>query len=255
MDPNAAASHHDGADPAALAALRHVRCDEERALLEDEVIRRFRPLARSLATRYAHRGAETEDLVAVADFALLKALRRFDSERGSFAPFATATILGEIKKYFRDCCWTVRPTRRIQEFQGQVTSAADELRRDGGPGGVAEIAASLDVPIADVHEALSASKNFSAKSLDAPADHEGHALGSTLPTYEDGYELVEERVSARALCADLAPEDRELLRLRYFEDRTQQEIASLLETNQVQVSRRLKGVLAALRAGVATPSY
>src|SRR4051794_1552915 len=89
----------------------------DRSELEGEIVRRFRPLARGQAARFSHRGIDGEDLAAVADFALLKAIRRFDPERGCFAAFATATIRGEIKKYFRDHGWMIRPTRRIQELQ------------------------------------------------------------------------------------------------------------------------------------------
>ncbi len=222
---------------------------QERRLIEDELVARYLGLANHLAQRYSGRGADRDDLVQVASFALVKAIRGFDHDRGEFVPFATVTILGEIKKYFRDHCWGVRPPRRIQQLQADIAAATergmqDEARTpDDG-----DLARELSADVADIREAQAARSCFSPTSLDQPVRMGGRPLGETLTSEESDYELVEEWVSVAPLCRQLDDSERELLRLRFIEDKTQQEIAAIVGVSQMQVSRRLAKVLDTLRS-------
>ena len=220
----------------------------ERAALEDEVVRRHLGLARHLAGRYAGRGVDRDDLVQVANFALVKAIRGFHHDRGEFVPFATVTILGEIKKYFRDHCWGVRPPRRIQQMQADITAASERrLQNDSRTPLVADIARDIDASESDVREAMAARGCFSPTSLDQPVRDGGQPLGETLSWDESAYSFIDDWVTVGPLCEQLGDDERELLRLRFVEDRTQQEIADLVGVSQMQVSRRLAKLLEKLR--------
>lgn len=231
-----------------LHALSRPTAPADRSALEGEIVRRYRPLVRGQAARYAHRGVDKEDLAAVGDFALLKAIRRFDPDRGCFSAFAAATIRGEIKKYFRDHGWMIRPTRRIQELQAHIAEATEEHLHLGVVPDRAELAARLDVTTDDIREAMLARGHFSPHSLDATVDRGDRTLASTVGAYERGFDLVDERVTAMAACASLGAADRELIRLRFFEDRTQDEIARMIGISQMQVSRRLRRILLRLHS-------
>lgn len=225
----------------------------ERAMLEDEVVRHHLGLIKHLAGRYVGRGADREDLIQVASFALVKAIRGFDPGKGEFVPFATVTILGEIKKHFRDACWGVRPPRRIQQLQADISKATERrLQTDAHSPAQAELADDLDTDIFEIREALSARSCFSPSSLDQPMHAGGRPLGENLAMDESAFDFIENWVTVGPLCAQLADDERELLRLRFVEDKTQQEIASIIGVSQMQVSRRLSAVLKALRAGAAT---
>lgn len=220
----------------------------ERATLEEEVVQRHLGLARHLAGRYAGRGVDREDLVQVANFALVKAIRGFHHDRGEFVPFATVTILGEIKKYFRDHCWGVRPPRRIQQMQADITAASERLLHNDGRTPTAEdIAAELGADLAEVTEAMAARGCFTPTSLDQPVRDGGQSLGETLSWDESAYAFIDDWVTVGPLCEGLADDERELLRLRFVEDKTQQEIADLVGVSQMQVSRRLAKLLEKLR--------
>jgi RNA polymerase sigma-B factor len=222
----------------------------ERAMLEEEIVRRHLGLVRHLAGRYAGRGADREDLIQVASFALVKAIRGFDHAKGEFAPFATVTILGEIKKYFRDVCWGVRPPRRIQQLQANISKATERrLQADARTPGEADLADDLGTDVSEIREALSARSCFSPASLDQPAHADGRPLGENLSVDETAFEFIENWVTVGPLCEQLDDDQRELLRLRFVEDKTQQEIASLIGVSQMQVSRRLAALLQTLREG------
>lgn len=222
----------------------------DRDRLEGEVITLSRSMSWGLAHRYAHRGAELDDLRAVADVAVLGAARRFDGARGEFIGYASVTVLGEIKKYFRDYCWTVRPTRAVQELQALLPAATIELQHHGTPATVVSIARHLDVAPHEVREAAAARGCFTPISLDAPPPGESQAPGRDIATDEPGFELSEDRLSAAPACAALSDRERDLLRLRFFDDLTQQEIADLTGSTQMQVSRELRRILACLRSSV-----
>lgn len=212
----------------------------ERRAAENEVVRRHLRLAAALARRYRGRGVDDEDLVQVASLALVAAARRYDETRGDFASFATATVLGELKKHFRDLGWTVRPPRRIQTLQATIAAVDARAWDEAGARRAAELATRLGQPVADVLEALQARGCFHPDSLDA-ADGEP-SLGGV----DDRFEQVDEWVSVTRLCRELGDDDRALLRMRFFEDLSQREIARRLDHNPMWVSRRLGALLAHL---------
>jgi RNA polymerase sigma-B factor len=210
----------------------------------DSLVHDHLPMARHLARHYRGRGVELEELEQVANLALVKAAHGFDSERGAFAPYAAATIRGDIKKFFRDHAWSVRPPRRIQELQAAITAATDT---DAAPPDVDDLASDLDVEREVVVEALSARGCFRSESTDRPVGESGLTIGDTLPCTDTDLELVDEWVTFCRLCRELSADERDLLRMRFVEDLTQQEIADRLGISQMQVSRRLRAVLDGLR--------
>lgn len=222
--------------------------------LECEIIRRCRPVAWGLAHRYADRGAELDDLRAVADAGVLGAIRRFDPDRGQFISFAAVTVSGEIKKYFRDSCWAIRPSRSVQELQSRVAEAAFELQSRGESAVPSAIADRLGVPVEDVKEAQVARGCFTPTSLDAPAPGRPGSDGVTVGVEEIGFDVAENRLVAERALAVLDRRERELLRLRFFEDLTQQQIAAALGSSQKQVSRDLQRVLRRLRSSLEAPT-
>ncbi|MGA8988614.1 sigma-70 family RNA polymerase sigma factor [Aeromicrobium sp.] len=249
MNISPAFSQYD--DTAALIEAAGAATDQERRMLEDEVVRRHLGLAHHLAGRYAGRGADRDDLVQVACFALVKAIRGFDHDRGEFVPFATVTILGEIKKYFRDHCWGVRPPRRIQQMQADLSSATERrLQADSHQPDVTALADELGADVGDVREAMAARSCFSPTSLDQPVRDDARPLGETIAAEGSDYDFIDDWVTVGPLCRDLSDDERELLRLRFVEDKTQQEIAELVGVSQMQISRRLAKLLERLRASV-----
>jgi RNA polymerase sigma-B factor len=222
----------------------------ERERVESEIILGCRPMAWGLAHRYANRGADTEDLRAVADLAVLGAARRFDPARGDFIPYASVTVLGEIKKYFRDYCWTIRPTRSVQDLQSRLATAEIELQHAGAPVTVAGLAQQLGVEPNDVREASVARSCFTPVSLDAPSLGDADAPGVDIGIEDGGYVLSEDRLVAAQACAGLSIDERRLLHLRFFSGLTQTEMAEELGCTQVQVSRSLRRVLDRLRAAI-----
>lgn len=210
------------------------------ALIEDHLT-----LARRLTRTFRNKGVEAEDLDQVARLGLVKAADGFDSSRGAFAPFAAATIRGELKRYFRDLAWDVRIPRRLQELQARITADAAEHPQDREPDVVAR---RLEADADDVREALAASGCFTTDSTEAALDA-GHELGGRT---DDRYAAVDEWVSFCQLSRGLSVEDRTLLQWRYVDELTQREMGVELGISQMQVSRRLSGLLRRLRreAGV-----
>ena len=209
----------------------------------DSLVHEHLPLARHFALQYRGRGVELEELVQVANLALVKAAHGFDDERGAFAPYAAATIRGDIKKFFRDHAWSVRPPRRVQELQAAITAVTDAAGRHD----VDVLASDLDVERADVVEALSARGCFRSESTDRQAGASGLTIAETLACTDADLERVDEWVTFCRLSRELAPDERELLRMRFVEELTQQEVADRLGVSQMQVSRRLRKVLDAMR--------
>jgi RNA polymerase sigma-B factor len=212
---------------------------------ENEIVRRHLGLASALARRYHGRGLDDDDLQQVAALALVGAVRRYDPERGDFASFATATVLGELKKHFRDLGWTVRPPRRIQTLQASIAAADGPAWDETGQSRAAALARRLGEPVADVLEALQARGCFQPDSLDAASTEPSAAQ-------DERFDRVDERVSVTALCRSLDDADRALLRMRFFEDLSQREIARRLDRNPMWVSRRLAALLDHLRSAVVT---
>lgn len=236
-----------------LDAISHATTQHERETLEDQLVRACLPLAERLATKYRNRGADLEDLVAVANLALVSAVRRFEPSKGSFHGFAVATMLGEIKKYFRDHCWMIRPTRTVQELQPRIRQAQQELSEQGSEPTRERIAAHLGVDVSTVSEAMSVTSHFTARSLDAPSGASGRPLVETVVDHRDAYSAVDDLMTAAPGVAGLSADEKELLRLRFYEEKTQLEIAAIIGVSQMQVSRRLATVLGKVRESAAIP--
>lgn len=217
-------------------------------------------VARSVASRYANRGIEEEDLLQVAYLALTRAARDFDPQRDQdFLAYAVPTIRGEVKKHFRDHGWTVRPPRRIQDTQARITRAEGELVQQIGRTPTAEeIADHLDAALRDVVEAMTADGCFAPASLDRPAGGaDGESGTSTLGDLLVGTDSIQPAAEARLTLGPavrrLAERDRRILFLRYFEQCTQQEIAEEIGVTQMQVSRLLARILRDLRLALSAP--
>lgn len=212
-------------------------------------------LARKLAARYTGRGEDMSELVQVARFGLVLAASRFDAQRGtSFASYAIPTILGELKKHFRDRCWAVRIPRPLHDLYHAANATEDRLTNEyGRPSTTEEVATDLDVSTKELREALEGGKAYSAYSLDAPAgDDPTRVLADTIGDDEtyDSYEFIDDRESIRAVLAQLPRRESRILVLWFFEERTQGEIASELGISQMHVSRLLATTLQQLRAAV-----
>lgn len=234
-----------------IAKLRSVRTATaaETRRIEDDVTRTYLPLARRLAARYVRQGVDADDLTQVANLALVKAIRRFDPDRGPFEPYAAATISGELKRYLRDQCWSIRPPRRVQELHSQIARATEDLAQsDREMPGTEALAQAVDAKVPEISEALAARSCFAPSSLDNPLSPGGSTLGDVLADASADFEALEDAISIGQICEDLSDSDRELLRLRFFEGKTQREIAAHLGVSQMMVSRRLARVLASLRS-------
>jgi RNA polymerase sigma-B factor len=238
----------------ALAASGTTRSKSRREELLDYVVRINMGVARSVASRYVNRGIEEDDLVQVAYAALTRAARDFDPGRHEdFLSYAVPTIRGELKKHFRDLGWTVRPPRRVQETQARMTRAEAELVQQlGRSPRPSEIAAHLGMEVDDVVEAMSADGCFAPSSLDRPltnADGGGLATVGDLLGEEDLLQpAAEARVTLAPVVRRLKERDRRILYMRFFEERTQQEIADDIGVTQMQVSRLLSRIMRDLRA-------
>jgi RNA polymerase sigma-B factor len=216
----------------------------------EELVERFLPLATRLAQRY-RRGAEPlEDLVQVASVGLLKAIDRFDPERGTaFSSFAVPTIAGELKRYFRDKGWAVRVPRDLQELAQRVDRTTDRLMHElSRAPTVAEIADELGTTLEQVLEAREAAAAHRADSLDRPYDDEhGTRVADTLGAPEPGYLQAELSATLEAMMSVLSDREREILRLRFAEDLTQSEIGHRVGLSQMHISRLLRQAVARLR--------
>ena len=221
--------------------------------LREQLIERFLPLARSLAMRYSGRAEPTEDLVQVASLGLVKALDRFDPGRGSpFVAFATPTILGELRRHFRDRVWAVRLPRGLQELAMSVEAAEVELAGElGRRPSVAEIADHTARSIEDVLDALEGVHARRSRSLDAPVsteDGEKAALVETISAIDPGYDRVEAQQAASTV--GLTDRDHSILRMRFVDELTQSEIGERFGISQMQVSRLSRATLRRLLAAV-----
>jgi RNA polymerase sigma-B factor len=223
----------------------------------EQLVLRFLPLARQLASRYRHAGESQDDLVQVACVGLLKAVDRFDPARGSaFTKYAVPTMLGELKRHFRDKGWSVHVPRATQELVLKVSEAMGalpaKLGRSPRPRDVAE---ALGAPVEDVLEALEAATAYESTSLEAPrpgGDEDGEwTYADSISTDEMGYELVEIGESLRGTLDALPPRERIILKLRFEQDLTQAEIAERVGVSQMHVSRLLRRSLDRLSAATA----
>jgi RNA polymerase sigma-B factor len=221
------------------------------ARARDELVRRFLPLARKLARRYGGAREPFEDLLQVASLGLVKAVDRFDSSRGTaFSSFAVPTILGELKRYFRDLGWALHVPRGAQEQAIKVEDARQLLSsRTGRAPTVPELAQYLELSVEDVLDALETGRAHHTASLDAPHDDGDGEIGTLADSFgvvDSTLLLVDERVTITAAARQLSQRERRVVLLRFVEDLTQTEIAELIGVSQMQVSRILRRALARL---------
>ena len=222
--------------------------------LEEELFMRFQPLARSLAMRYRGSGERSDDLLQVASLALVKALRRYDPERGKrFAAFAAPTILGEIRRHFRDHSWRLHMPRSLQERTLEVertsTELGEELGRAPTVSEVAERADLTEEDVLDVYQARDAQRSI---SLDMPVNRdesESVPMIDTVGTVEDGFDAVEAQMAVE-MTAGLDAREQSVIRMRFSEGLNQYEIGEALGVSQMQVSRIMRRGLAKLLEAV-----
>jgi RNA polymerase sigma-B factor len=247
----------------ALAAMNGEvsRADRDRELLlryrdggdlraRDELVERFLPLARQLARRYQRANEPLDDLVQVASIGLIKAVDRFDPDRGTaFSSYAVPTILGELKRYFRDAGWAVHVPRGMQERVIALNQAVSKLSRElGRSPSPAELAESLQVPREEVLETMEAAIAYDATSLEAPrGDGEGDSYAESLGAEDERFELIEYSAAIAPTLQALPERDRVVLHLRFVEDLTQSEIAERIGVSQMHVSRLIRRALTRLR--------
>jgi RNA polymerase sigma-B factor len=223
------------------------------ASARNALVERFLPLARQLARRYRRSTESLEDLEQVASLALVKAVDRFDVSRGTaFSSYLVPTVLGELKRHFRDSAWAAHVPRRMQERVMRVTGAIDDLSGENGHSpSVAEIAEQTELSIEQVLEAMEASHAYHARPIDAPRsedDEEDPDHLSELGRHEPGYELAELGAAVKPAMQKLPRREREILRLRFLEDLTQSQIAERVGVSQMHVSRLIRGAVEKLRA-------
>jgi RNA polymerase sigma-B factor len=250
-----------------MAVATHVRDQEQRLLLRyhghgdlaarEELVARMLPFARSLAARYGYSNEPLDDLTQVASLALLKAIDRFDPERGvNFTSFAAPTILGELKRYFRDVSWAVHVNRGLHELSLAVARKREALAKElGRSPSIREVAAAIGCSVEDAIEASQVTlAAHDARSLDVPLtseDGEGATLGERIAADDSGYDLVADREAISHVWDGLSGVEREVMRLRLTTGMTQSEIAGEIGYSQMHVSRLLRRVIDRLEEQVA----
>jgi RNA polymerase sigma-B factor len=237
-----------------IALLREAQ-DADKATvghLHDEVILLNLEVAESVVSRYRNRGVPIEDLIQVGRLGLVKATRGFDPAKSdNFLGYAVPTILGEVKRFFRDNAWVVKPPRRIQELQAELSATSAQLTHTTGAAPtVGDLSSALDVDESSVREAMAADGCFAPSSLDRPTlagDEPGSTLADSLGSHEAGFDQAEALVAVAPLCRALSERDRRIVYLRFFREWTQSRIAEELGVTQMQVSRLLSRILSQLR--------
>jgi RNA polymerase sigma-B factor len=220
----------------------------------EEAITLNMPVAKSIAHQFYNRGELAEDIDQVALLGLTKAVRRYNPDKGEFLAYAVPTIAGEVKRHFRDVAWTVRPPRRIQELQAEMTPVIQELTQTLGraprPSELAERVGSL----ADVVEALACGGCFIPASLDDRGpERDGYPVADRLGEEDPGYARIEALCALTEACRALKPRDRLILRLRFWDGWSQRQIATELGVTQAQVSRLLRRIMRTLRDELEEP--
>jgi RNA polymerase sigma-B factor len=228
--------------------------DPARARVRDRAIEAWLPLARHLARRYHGRGEPSDDLLQTATVGLIKAVDRFDPERGiEFAGFAIPTVLGEIKRHFRDRTWSIRVPRRLQELRQAISKANNTLNHTlGRSPTVPDIAAHLGITEEEVLEGLEGARAYSATSLSTPvgSDGSGLELGDTLGGDDHELGLVDLRLALGPALARLDSREQKIISLRFYGNQTQSAIAEELGVSQMHVSRLLSRALLKLRTSM-----
>jgi RNA polymerase sigma-B factor len=215
--------------------------------IRDELIEAHLWLADRLSRHFSNRGESRDDLFQVASLALVKAVDRFDPDRGvEFTSYATTTIIGELKRHFRDRAWSVRAPRRIQELYLELGQAVNDLTHSlGRSPTIAELAVTTGASEEDVLEALEAGHGYRAASLDAPSEDD-ETIADRLGALDDQFAHAERRMELGPHVARLPKREQLILKLRFEDDLTQSEIAAKLGISQMHVSRLLSRCLAAL---------
>lgn len=220
----------------------------------DALVRLHLPLVEHCARRFRNRGEPFEDLVQVGTIGLIKSVDRFDTERGvEFSTYATPTIIGEIKRYFRDKGWAIRVPRRLQELRMQIGTATAELTQDLGRSPTAsELAAHIGCTVEEIVEGIESSNAYSTLSLDATDDSDDGAASmlDALGEVDSGMEHVEIRESIKPLLDQLDAREKKILLLRFFKNMTQSQIAEEIGVSQMHVSRLLNRTLEQLRSSL-----
>jgi RNA polymerase sigma-B factor len=225
-----------------------------------ELVLANEPIARAIAYRYRNRGEPTEELLQTARLGLVKAANGYVPDRGvDFLAYAVPTMTGEVKRYFRDQGWAVRPPRRLQELGMRMNRVRAELEHElGRSPTVPELARALGVDPEDVIEALASAQSYQSVSLDAPSPSAGPeadvSLADTLGGDDDHYALVEDIASLKPLLARLPARERRILAMRFFDELTQQHIGERVGVTQMQVSRLINRSLTRLREELAKAS-
>jgi RNA polymerase sigma-B factor len=235
-----------------FARLDDPGCAEaERAEVRDELVNLHLPLVEHFARRFLNRGEPFDDLLQVGTIGLIKAVDRFDTGRGvEFSTYATPTIVGEIKRHFRDRGWAIRVPRRLQELRLSITAATAELTQEQGRSPtVSELARKIGVSEEEVIEGLESSNAYSTLSLDAPDNTEDSALSmiDVIGTDDEALSHVENRETIKPLLEGLDPREKHILTLRFFRGMTQSQIAAEIGISQMHVSRLLARTLERLR--------
>ncbi|WP_244929665.1 sigma-70 family RNA polymerase sigma factor [Nocardioides sp. W7] len=242
------------AETARLLSRARASAGEVRAHYENDAVRLNLGVAADVARRYHGRGVPDDDIDQVACLGLVKAVRAFDPTLAEdFLSYAVPTIRGEIRRYFRDAGWTVRPPRSVQEIQSRVAEAESTLtQRLGRTPRPSEIAVDLDVPLLLVLDSLGATGCFAPMSLDAPRpDDDRTGLADLLGGPDPAFASAEARLALQPLMRDLTDRERTIIELRFFDNRTQAEIGAEVGVSQEQVSRLLTAILARLRERLA----
>lgn len=223
--------------------------------IRDELAAAHLRLAVHLARRFSHRGVPVDDLEQVASLGLLKAIDRFEPDRGlEFSTFATPTIVGELKRHFRDKGWAVRVPRRVQELHVRLNTLVSQLTQDlGRSPTIDELATAARTSPEEVLEAMEAAQAYRSSSIDARGDDDDAGPVPQLGTEDRALFATENRLLVEGLLAGLAPRDQLMLRLRFYEEMTQSEIAERLGISQMHVSRLLTRCLEDLRRRIDQP--
>lgn len=260
-------SHHDGTltiwfvlrTPGTTALSKDLtdeelfsRMGDDPAACSDELVRRHGDLAYSIARRYRGKGLDEDDLLQVANMALLKAIQRYDPSIGGIRPYAAATISGELKRLLRDGGWSVRVPRALQERSLEVARASDELTQSLNRAPEAsELAAVVNLSEDEVAEALEARSAYMSSSIDHPDEGTGISIGDILEQEDLELLVADDRLVVEEAMRDLPERQKRILHLRFTEDMTQSEIANAVGVSQMHVSRLLSRALETLRKTIA----
>ncbi|MDO9456913.1 RNA polymerase sigma factor SigF [Nocardioides sp.] len=231
--------------------------DATRSHARDSLVHLHLPLVEHCARRFRNRGEPYEDLVQVGTIGLIKSIDRFDTERGvEFSTYATPTIIGEIKRYFRDKGWAIRVPRRLQELRMQIGAATAELTQSLGRSPTPrELSEVIGCSVEEIVEGIESSNAYSTLSLDATDDSDdgSSSMLDAIGVDDEGLEHVEIRESIKPLLEALEPREKRILLLRFFKNMTQSQIAEEIGVSQMHVSRLLTRTLEQLRTSLEAP--